>query len=148
MKTLIAILTIIAFLQAAIVPLDLVLIILICRSYIKEDQANLYLAFALGLLTSYLTLMPLGLNSLIYLILVQTTQVLSKSRLAGNLLLVVPLNFALLSLNEAASSFTAQKNLFSLAKIILESMLSLPIVYLVRLWEERFIVKKEIKLKI
>lgn len=147
MKTLIAILIITSFLQTTILPLDLVLIILICRSYIKDDKANLYLAFALGLFTSHLTLMPLGLNSLIYLMLIQITQILAKSRLAGNLLLIVPITFILLSINDVISSFLI-KNLFFSIETFLESMLSLPIVYLVRLWEERFIVKREIKLKV
>lgn len=147
MKTLIIVLILVSFLQTAILPLDLVLIILICRSYIKDDKANLYLAFALGLLISHLTLMPLGLNSLIYLMLIQITQILAKSRLAGNLLLIVPITFILLSVNDIVSSFLI-KNLFFSIETFLESMLSLPIVYLVRFWEERFIVKREIKLKI
>lgn len=147
MKTLIITLIITSFLQTTILPLDLVLIILICRSYIKDDKANLYLAFALGLLTSHLTLMPLGLNSLIYLMLIQITQILAKSRLAGNLLLIVPITFILLSINDVLSSFLI-KNLFFSIETFLESILSLPIVYLVRLWEERFIVKREIKLKV
>lgn len=147
MKTLIAILIITSFLQTTILPLNLVLIILICRSYIKDDKANLYLAFALGLLTSHLTLMPLGLNSLIYLILIQITQILAKSRLAGNLLLIFPITFILLSVNDVISSFLI-KNLFFSVETFLESIFALPIVYLVRLWEERFIVRKEIKLKV
>lgn len=148
MKTLIIILILISFLQATIMPIELVLLVLICRSYIKEDRANLYLAFAFGLLTSHLTLTPLGLNSLIFLTLVQITQVLSKTRLAGNSLLIIPLILILLSVNQLVTSLIIRQTLSLSPKILLESLLSLPILYVVRLWEERFIVRKEIKLKI
>lgn len=148
MKTLVIILILISFLQATILPLELVAIILICRSYIKADRVNLYLAFAFGLLISHLTLTSLGLNSLIYLFLIQITRILSKTRLAGNLLLIVPLAAILLSVNELLSLFLIQKAFFLSPNILLESLLSLPILYAVRLWEERFIIRKEIKLKI
>lgn len=148
MKTLIIVLILISFLQATIMPIELVLLVLICRSYIKEDRANLYLAFAFGLLTSHLTLTPLGLNSLIFLTLVQITQVLSKTRLAGNSLLIILLAFILLSVNQLVTYFIIRQTLSLSPKILLESLLSLPILYVVRLWEERFIVRKEIKLKI
>jgi len=46
----------------------------------------------------------------------------------------------------AISNFTHQGAQFP--KIFLESLLSLPIFYLLRLWEERFTVRKEIKLKV
>ncbi len=148
MKTLIIILILISFLQSTIMPLELVLLVLICRSYIKEDRTNLYLAFAFGLLTSHLTLTPLGLNSLIFVILVQITQVLSKTRLAGNLLLIIPLIFILLSAKELISLFLIRQTFSLSPTILLESLLAFPILFVVRLWEERFVVRKEIKLKI
>lgn len=146
MKTLIAILIIVAFLQTTILPIDLVLLILICRSYIKSDQANLYLAFAFGIFTSHLNLVSIGFQSLIYLSFVEATAILSKLRLAGNPLLIVPLTFFFLSLNQLANSILAH-NTFEFSKVIFASLLALPILFLVKLWEERFIVRKEIKLK-
>lgn len=142
MKTLIVLLIIISFIQTTVMPLDLVLIILICRSYLKASDSNLFLSFAFGLLIGHLNLTPLGIESIIYLCLVQITQVLSKTRLAGNSLLIIPLSLILLSINHLAL------NNFTLPKVILESLLSLPILYIVRIWEERFIVRKEIKLRV
>jgi len=137
MKTLILILTIIAFLQTTILPLNLVLIILICRSYTKADKANLYLAFVFGLFSAHLDLTVLGLQSITYLIIVQITESLSKTRLAGNPLLIVPVSLVLLLLTT-----------LEFPKIFLESLLALPILYLIRAWEERFIIRKEIKLRV
>lgn len=147
MRTLIIILIISSFLQSTILPLDLVLIILICRSYIRADKNNLFLAFGFGILDSQLSLITLGFISILYLILVQATQVLSKTRITSNSLLVIPIIFALLSFHQIAiSNFTHHSPEF--LKIFLESLLSLPIFYIVRFWEERFIIRKEIKLRV
>lgn len=142
MKTLIFILIITSFIQTTIVPLDLILIILICRSYIRSDKINLYLGFSFGFLVAFLNLAPLGLQSIFYLIIVQSTQVLAKSRLAGNSLLIIPISFVFLSISQLINS----SPLFPM--VIVGSFLSLPIFYLVKLWEERFIVHKEIKLRV
>lgn len=147
MKTLIVVLILAAFLQTTVLPIDLVLLILISRAYIKSDNANLYLALAFGLVTAHLNFINLGLQSIIYLVIIQLTQLLSKTRLAGNLLLIVPTSFALLFFNQLLSLLVSH-NSFDLPKIIVSSFLSLPILYLVKLWEERFIVQKEVKLKI
>ncbi len=147
MKTLIVILIIASFIQTTILPIDLVSLVLICRSYLKSDQANLYLAFFFGIFISHLNLVSIGFQSLIYLSFVEATAILSKLRLAGNPLLIVPLTFFFVTFNQLASSILSH-NTFEFSKVILVSFLSLPILLLVRLWEERFIVRKEIKLRI
>lgn len=148
MKTLIVILIVCSFIQSTILPVDLVLIILICRSFVKSDKSNLILAFGFGLLNSYLNLNLLGFQSLVYLILVVVTESLSKSRLAGNLFLIIPLSLLLMSINQAVLSIFTNHSIRLFPKILLESLLSLPIIYLIRLWEERFIVRKGIKLRV
>lgn len=147
MKTLITILVIAVFLQTTIVPMDLVLLILICRAYVKSDSANLYLAFAFGILTSHLNLVGFGLQSVVNLAIIQATQILSKLRLAGNPLLVIPVSFCFLSLSQLINSMIYHQ-VFDLVNVAIAAFLSLPILYAVRLWEERFIVKKGIKLRI
>lgn len=146
MKTLTIILIIASFLQTTIIPVDLVLLILICRSYIKSDKSNLYLAFAFGLLTSHLNLGTFGIQSLIYLGVVQVTQMLSKIRLAGNPLLIVPISLIFLSLNQVVNSLQSHTT-WEFSGVILISILSLPTLYLIRFWEERFIVQKGVKLR-
>ncbi|MDO8638985.1 MAG: hypothetical protein Q7R43_05390 [Candidatus Daviesbacteria bacterium] len=148
MKTLIIVLIIVSFLQSTIIPLDLVLIILICRSYIRPDKSNLLLAFAFGLFIGHLNLTSLGFQSFIYLILVFITEALSKSRLAGNSLLIVPLTVFLSSINQIILSIFIHESFHFFPKNLLEAFLSLPILYLVRLWEERFIVRRGIKLRL
>ncbi len=147
MKTLIVILIITAFLQTTIVPIDLVLLILICRAYMKSGKENLYLAFAFGILTAHLNLTHLGLTSLIYLTAVWVTQILSKRPLAGNPLLIVPISLILLLFNQIANSYISHQTL-EVPKVIIPTLLSLPLLYVIKLWEERFIVQKEIKLRV
>lgn len=147
MKTLILLLIFASFLQTTILPFDLVLLILICRAYIKSDRSNLYLAFAFGLFVSHLNLTNLGLQSLIYLAAIAATESLSKIRLAANPLLIIPISLIFLSLNLMTNSLINHATL-EFSKVIFASILSLPILYAVRLWEERFIVKKEIKLRV
>lgn len=147
MKALIVVLTVAAFLQGTILPLDLVLIILICRSFLRADKANLYLAFAFGLLISHLTLTPLGLESIVFLLLVQILGSFSKSRLAQNPLSLVPICFFALVVNQVILwVFTHQ--LLQITPKFFEAVLSLPIFYLVRFWEERFIARKDIRLRV
>lgn len=141
MRTTIFILVLAAFFQTTVLPINLVLIILICRAYLRPEQSNLFLAFAFGLMTAYLTLDNLGFQSLTYLILVQLAQVFSKVRFFTHSFLIVPLTFSLLSINAIVNSSQILPN------YLVESILSLPIFYLVKLWEERFIVPKDIKLK-
>lgn len=147
MKTLIIVLIIAAFLQTTILPVDLCLLILICRAYIKFDKANLYLGFAIGVLISHLNITPLGLQSLIYLLIIQATESLSKLRLAGNPLLLIPISFIFLSLNLFLNSIINHQTL-EFGGVIFASLLSLPVLYSLRAWEERFVVQKGIKLKV
>lgn len=148
MKTLVIVLIIASFLQSTILPLNLVLIILIARALIRPEKANLFLAFAMGFLVSHLNLVPLGWQSLTFLSLVKLAQILSKSRVSANPLVIAPLVFVLLSFNQISNAFALNQSIKLLPQVLLESLLSLPIFYLVRLWEERFIVRKEIKLKV
>lgn len=147
MKTLVSFLIIAAFLQTTILPVNLVLIILICRSYLKIDKVNLILGFWFGLLVSFLSITPLGLQGLLYLIFIAISQSLSKIRLAGNPLLIIPLTLFFLSLDQIAFLLVNHEPLKLPLGLVLESLLSLPVLYLLKIWEERFIVKKEIKLK-
>lgn len=147
MKTIILILILVAFLQSTVIPLDLVPIILICRAYLDPERVNLILAFSFGLLVAHLTLGNLGLQSLVYLILVSLAQIFSKTRFSTHWLLVLPLTFILLSGNVLIFSLVNKHSVQIFPKILIESMLALPIFYLVKVWEERFIIKKDLKLR-
>lgn len=148
MKTLILVLIIVAFIQSTILPINLVLIVLIARSLIRPERSNLILSFGFGLLISHLTLQPLGFQSLIYLFLAQLTLLLSKSRLSANPFLIIPLTAFLSTLNLIAISLLNHQSIQLVPGVLIESFLSLPFFLILRLWEERFIIRKEIKLRV
>lgn len=147
MKTFIFVLIAVAFIESTFLPLDLVLITLICRSFLKADKANLYLAFGFGLVVSHLKLLPLGLQSILFLALVQITGNLSKSRLSSNAFLIIPICFVAILINQIMVAIFTYQPLELLPKIY-GAFLSLPVFYLIRFWEERFVVRKEIRLRV
>ncbi len=148
MKTLIVLLITISFLQSTILPLNLVLVILIARALVRPDRNNLSLAFGFGLFISLLSLQPLGYKSLIFLILIQLTQILSKSRLSASQFLIIPLTAMLSSIDLISTVLLTHQSIQLIPQVLIESLVSLPIFFLIRVWEERFIVRKEIKLRI
>ena len=99
MKTLIIILILCAFLQTTILPIDLVLLALIFRSYIVSDKSNLYLAFFFGLLVAHLSGTNLGVQSVIYLLIVQLVRVISKIPALNTILTIIPITFLALTFN-------------------------------------------------
>lgn len=149
MKTLIAILIVISFLQSTIIPLDLVLIILICRGFLKEEKENFYLAFSFGLLVAFLGGHFLGIQSVVYLGIIFFTHLISKTQFSRkNLNLVIFLSFVNLVLNTVIISLFINVSIQLFPKVILETIFCVPIFYLLRIWEERFVPKKDIKLRV
>lgn len=147
MKVLIATLVLASFLQATVLPFDLVLLILVLRAYIVNDKNNLVLAFLFGLLISHLNTTTLGLQSIIYLILVQGARIVSRLPISNNIFTVIPLVFISASLNALVTSFLTQSSLQLWPKVFIESMLALPVFIFIRFWEERFVARSDIKLK-
>jgi rod shape-determining protein MreD len=148
MKPLIFILILLSFLQATFIPLDLVLIVILVRSYISADNKNLSLAFAFGLFVSFLNHQTLGVESLVYLLLVTVTHLLSKSPVSRNFLAVLPVILILLFLHSLILSLALRESLSIWPKILIEALLILPIYISLKFWEERFVVRPDVKLKL
>lgn len=147
MKTLILSLIAFALFQTTILGVNLVLLVLILRSFVRVDISNLYLAFFMGLLMSHLNFTPLGVQSISYLILVTLTQVVARSHLSAHFLTVVLLGMIGVSLDRVLISLSVGETINIFPLILYEGFLSIPIFVIVKFWEERFIVK-DIKLKI
>ena len=148
MKVLIIILTIAVFLQTTILPFDLVMLVLVLRAYLDSSKSNLYLAFFFGLLISHLNATPLGLQSVVYILLVQAASFLGKLPVASNILTVILLAVFSSTFNSIAVCLITGSSLQLFPKVLIESMIALPLYLVVRFWEERFTVKPEIRLKI
>ncbi len=148
MKTITAILILLAFFQATFLPLNLVLITLIARSFIKNDVANYYLAFGVGVLISVLNLSPVGWDSLLYLVAVVLVQLFGRSRFTNNSLLIVPIALVITTGCRLGLYLILGISPVIWPYVLIEAAMALPVLLLLRLWEERFIVRRDIKLKL
>lgn len=151
MVTLLLILLVGGFIQTSILPVNLVLIILICRSYLTFGLDNLWLGFVCGLLVAFLSAYPLGLLSICYLFFIALIQLVKKSNLSSNWLFILPVSAGLLTLDQMITGIFTGSSFTSIIKwpIILEGIiLTIPVYLMVRFWEERFVPKLGIKLKI
>lgn len=146
MNLLIAVLLLISFLESTILPFDLILIILIARSFIVTERSNYFLAFFFGILVSLLLGYPLGLLSLIYLFAVVMAHIIKTTDLAVYWIIILPLTFLLLSFEQFILQILNISN-FNFSSLMIPIIIILPIYFLVRFWEERFVVAKDIKLK-
>ncbi len=147
MKLIIAILILAAFLQTTILPINLVLLIIVLRSFLIGEVENLYLAFGFGLLISHLNATPLGIESLIYLILVILARSISRLPISSNILIVFPLILVSVIFDTLINSFLLRQS-FQLTQIMWTTVLAIPIYLVLRFWEERFVVSPQLKLKI
>ncbi len=136
-----------AFLQTAFLQINLCLILIICRSYAIEEKENYYLAFATGIFIAILSTSNLGFWTLIFLLFVKVIHAVRKVPVTARGVSIIPVSFVLLSLS-AGLEYLVFKVSFSFTSVLISALLSLPIYFLIKLWEDRFIVKPELKLKI
>lgn len=148
MKTLIVVLIISTFLQTTVLSINLVLMILILRSLVRNDVASLYLAFFIGLLMSLLDFKPLGFYSLIYLVAILGSQLVTRLRFSNYLLIIFPVVITFLLGERLVLSWIDKESLQIWPQIAAEIFLILPTYILIRFWEERFIVRGDIKLRV
>ena len=148
MKKLVAVLVLLAFLQTTLISINLVLLVIVLRAYLRVDLSNLYLAFFFGLLVAYLNHTNLGLTPIMYLILTNITHLLAKTPLSKNIISVLAIAIITSALVEVATSLIAGQTPSFLPKLAIEGILSLPIYLILKIWEERFVVRSQIKLKV
>lgn len=147
MRILFFILLLISFLQTTILPVNLLLLILVIRSFMVRGKENLYLAFIFGMLISHLQFAPWGFYCLFYLVSVQGASLWSKFPISSHILVIFSYSIVILILNQFATSLVL-KSSFNLHQVLIEALIFLPIYLLIRIWEERFTVKPDIVLKI
>lgn len=143
----IVVLLFLSFLQATLVPINLVLIVLICRSFVVEEKENLYLAFGFGLLMSLLIGFPLGILSLIYLLMIYLVYFIKSTPLAAYWVIILPLTLIISALDQFLENPGLGLGLH-LGYLLRVGAFALPLYLVIRFWEERFIPRSDIKLKV
>lgn len=137
----------VTFLQGSLLPINLLLILLIARTFVSDDRKNFYLAFFLGLLLALLLGKPLGSLSLIYLLLLIIVKLIKRTPLSSHWLTIIPLSLIFITLGRFLEYIVFRTGLdFKL--IFFETILVLPIYFIVMFWEERFVPRKDIRLKV
>ncbi len=151
MRISIAVLLALAFFQAVFLPVDLVGLVLVVRFLITDDDLNIYLAFGLGLLVSFLANLPLGSLSLFYLVALALVNMVKKVDFFSHWSLSLPIVLLALFAESLLRNFLSGAGIFSGFVFLwwfLSALLILPAYFLVRFWEERFIPQKELRLKL
>ncbi len=147
MKLFIFLLILAAFLQTSFIPINLCLIILICRSYAVHQTKNYYCAFAIGLILSILSTYNLGFWPVIFLISVTMVHTARSLPFAHKVFTIIPLTFLLVLAVNFIESILIKAN-FSWLAIIASSLSAFPLYIVIREWEERFMVKRDYRLKV
>lgn len=143
----IVVLMLLSFLQSTLLPVNLVLLVIIARSFVVDEKINLYFAFFFGLLLSLFLGYPLGSLSLVYLFSVLAIKFMKKGELSTSWLSILLLSVILLLFDLGARSLLL-KSSFNLPSLFPEFAFIIPVYFLVKFWEERFAVKPEIRLKV
>ena len=147
MKTLLLFITLFAFMQSAFLPINLVLVVIIARGLSFDDRDNLILAFFGGLILAFLNQVNLGYYPLIFLLIIKFSGLIKKLPISFNPLMIFLSGSLLISLTAFLNSLFINQYL-EIYPHLVEVILVLPAYFLIKLWEEKFIVKSYIKLKI
>lgn len=137
-----------AFIQSAFLPLNICLILIVCRNLLVDSRANLSLAFGGGLFLSFLTSLNLGFYALLFLVVAKLVQVFRASPLFSNIVTSLIFGAIIIVL------FAQFERIFlginkNLVINVVEIIALVPVYMLYSFWEERFIApaKKSLVLK-
>lgn len=147
MKLFILLLILIALIQTSFLPFNLVLVALLSRSLITEAVENYYLAFGIGIFLGVLASQNIGFWPIVFLLTVKLAYIVKKFPLSANAFTVIPIALVVLVGVEFLQQLVFAQS-FDFKKTVTEAALTFPAYLIIKFWEERFIVKREIKLKI
>lgn len=136
-----------ALIQTAVLPLNLCLILLIVRSLSLVDRSNFYLAFFGGIILGVLSSTNIGFWPLTFLTAVVLCQTIKKIPVLSNLFFI-SLTAVSLILFTSFLQFLVYRQNIDIKIVFFEILLLVPGFFLIRFWEDRFVVKTGIKLRL
>ncbi|OGE25791.1 hypothetical protein A3C32_03375 [Candidatus Daviesbacteria bacterium RIFCSPHIGHO2_02_FULL_41_14] len=143
----IVLLLLLTFIQSALLPFDLILIVIIVRSFLMNSRSNYYLAFLMGLLVAFLSGQPLGIMSIVYLLVVKVVHSIRLAAFASHWSVSIPVTFITVMIYYLLSKFLLGISL-NLWYVPVQMIMVVPLYLIIGFWEERFIGRSVIKLKI
>jgi hypothetical protein len=147
MKLFIFIFFLLTLLQTSFVPLNLCLILLICRSYASHQRSNYYLALAGGLYLGILSAANLGFWPIVMLMVVLLMHIIRLLPITARYLTVIPVTLVVVLAVSWIENFFLKTPLIWWYPVI-SAMIALPVYIVVREWEDRFVAKPGIKLRV
>lgn len=147
MKLFVFLLIITALLQTTFLQVNMVLVLLVCRSLLREERANYFSAFFIGILLGILESRNVGFYALFFVILVKVLHLIKSTPISAYFLTVIPATLVLSFGLSYLKYFIFNQSVNNYLPLI-DAFLSLPVYLLLKIWEERFVVNRGIKLKI
>ena len=148
MNVLIGLIILSAFLQTSFIGINIVLLFLVCRSFIVESRMNYFLAFFVGLLISILAVQNLGFWALVFLIAVKIGHVFGKLPFNRGLLTALPA-IALSVFTATVLQGVIEGQTINWNIPVIEIVIGIPIYFFLSFWEDRFMVHtSNVKLKL
>lgn len=147
MRVYLSALILIALIQSSLLPINLCLLAIIAKSFARHGKENYYLALLAGITLGILSTVNLGFWALIFLIVVWITHLVRKLPITANFFTILPVSFGIILIVTLLESFFLNQKINNWI-IIIESILTLPLFVLIKIWEERFVVRDDIKLKL
>lgn len=135
------------FLQTTLLPLNLCLVLFCVRSLVKAQKSTLYISLIFGVLLGILSSVNIGFYPLIFLLSIKSIEVFKASYLYNNIIFFLPILFIIYLIISLLSGLILGLS-FSFMQVIFETLISVPFYFLIKFWEERFIVRPQIKLKL
>ncbi len=146
MKAFILGLILATLLQTTLLPINLCLMLICVRSLVTTKISTLYLSVIFGVLLGVLSNTNIGFYPLIFLIAAKIIELFKASPLYNNVIFFLPLLFIVYLLISLISQIALGLS-FSIVQVISETLFSIPLYFLIKFWEERFIVRPQVKLK-
>ncbi|OGE32171.1 hypothetical protein A2631_05665 [Candidatus Daviesbacteria bacterium RIFCSPHIGHO2_01_FULL_44_29] len=128
-----------AFLQTSFLPIDLCLLLIICRNLLVSDRSIFWIAFTGGLVLGFLSGHNLGLYPIIFLVISKLTQLFKNSPLSSNMITSLLFAAAVIVFFSVLEKFIFGFSI-SWMKIILDIFLIIPLYLSLLYWEERFVI--------
>ncbi len=137
MNVLIGLIILSAFLQSSFVGVNLVLLLLVTRSFIVETKANYFLAFFAGILVGVLSAQNTGFWPLVFLVSVLISHLMRKLPFNRGILTVIPV-IILTVLFSTLAEWLFFHQTVNWYKPQFEIITGLPIFIFLNFWEDRF----------
>ncbi len=148
MNVLIGLIILSSFLQTSFLGINVVLIIIIARSFLMENKANYFLALFSGILLGLLSAQNIGFWPLILLLGTKIAHVLRKMPFNISIITFIPVLIVCVVLAAAAELLFLNQTI-NWTKVVIEVIVGLPIFTFIRFWEDKFFIRPStVKLKL